>query len=322
LMSSLLTVHNLYNNLEVHIVFGGESALSFVSQYDNFTINPANVQFVEDDDNGEDPYVTFTLIGGYFAFTGTWNIPGQIVVESGNMLLAGNIAITGGLYATMASANIVVSGSLYCGDPVVLGNTSMPSSFVLTNGSSLTAPIVQIHENFSLSTSANSIFNVSEFINRVGVVYASQKNALTITGMYTQMRNGGLVAYDLDASAGHSAVVRVGSSAFIDGQLKYNTSGAINSRTQFVVVEAKSINGNFSEHAVFGSDENVKNLDFSISTSNTTITITLSPQVKRVLGLEWWVWLLIGVGAFVQVVAAVVIARKIILKRRLAYKPI
>jgi len=279
------------------------------------------VQFVEDDENGEQPFVTLGLLNGVFSLSGEWLIPGDFFAYDGNLSFSGNISFTGVFISSdiYASPNILVSGSFTCGGPIILEDASLKNHTLIANGSVITAPLIQVSGNFNLSSLGTSTF-VGEFVNYEGWVYASQQNQIIINGNYTQT-NGTLVVYDL--SGADIAPINISGNASVSGALKYSILEKPTSETKYVVLAAKSIYGTFSEHAIFGDDINFKDSDFSLSYNDERVTITLSPQKtsNKPHGLEWWIWLIIAGGIAVHIVILILVLRWVRSRRR-NYRPV
>jgi len=310
-----------------NLVFIGKSVLTFSTKGSGTILSPDKVQFGEGPNDG---YVSFVLVGGYFNLVGTWTILGDITINNGTLNVAGNVTFTGSLSAVSGFqvAEVFVNGYLSCASIQLDHYGNYSESHALTSlFSTISAPSIQVNGNFSIFTLRTTRF-VGDFINN-GSVFASEQDNINIQGNYTQLSGARFVAYDLAYEFRDVPNINVNGSASIEGSLEYNISYAPPNEANYSVVAAQSISGKFSRNVLHGDDFESE-IVVSVETSSVVITIKppSSPDTYKILGLDWWVWVIIGVVLqllVIGVIIAVVKKRRVIVAvvtRRRGYDPV
>lgn len=263
------------------------------------------------------PFITFQ-VSNNATFNGSLSVPGQIVVNSGsNVHFAGNISLTGGIQAAVVGATqIDATGILQTGAPISLvgqdGNNSFSVSSVQLRTPSL------ILEKFVLLSNSGTTNIQGDLINN-GSIYIFENSNIIVGGNYTQLPNTTFGAFDLTKSDNRPANLYVNGVAHLAGYLHYNSSETKKSFTATVLASNSTLLGAFDTNVLIDGD--VDSLSPKLTYTANTVQISINPKgTTSWMGLFWWIWLIIGLGALA--LAIMLIAFIVTMRRRAKYEAV
>jgi len=289
----------------------------------NLTIS--NLNFNSDKikiNNTGTPYVTFNVKNAA-SFDGNLTIPGDIIIDSfSNVNFNGTIDLSGGLTADGAFTQIRTAGALKCGGPISLigsDSSSFTNNSLTVSNAIITAPSIKVERFVIYSRQGITIIN-SSLINN-GSIHIFESSSVIVQGNYTQLPNTTFGAFNLDNTRDRLTNLVVNGTAYIDGDIKYNTSETKN-RFTATVIQATYLQGNFSTSQFYG---NVDQFKPKLNYTANAVQISINPDQKGTpswQGIHWWVWLLIGIAALAVVIGLIVLVQVVRRRRRAKYQPV
>lgn len=299
------------------------SNVSFIlAGKNNLTIS--NLNFNSDKikiNNTGTPFITFN-VNGNATFSGNLTVPGDININPGaNVNFNGTINLSGGLTAlsppselsasVASSTQIRVTGNLIPSNILLVGYND---SFTVTNAI-ITTPKLDLEGFLLYSREGTTVIN-GDIINN-GSVFIFESSSVIVNGNYTQLPNTSTFgAYNLDNAKDRPTNLVVNGTAQIDGHIVYNTS-VKKVFTATIISSTYNISGKFATEEFYGDVDTYKP---KLQYNNHTVDITINAEEKPWWQLDWWIWLLIGVGVVVILVALILIIRAV--RNRASYEPV
>eukprot|EP00026_Physarum_polycephalum_P009733 Phypoly_transcript_09867.p1 GENE.Phypoly_transcript_09867~~Phypoly_transcript_09867.p1 ORF type:complete len:328 (+),score=33.23 Phypoly_transcript_09867:280-1263(+) len=278
-------------------------------------------------DNTSNSFTTFKITQA--SFSGNLTIPGEIISvgSRADISFNGTIAFSGGIQLNSDSRSTISTiGSLNCGAPITLigetGNSEYNANYFVVNNSILSAPSIKV-SNFVVDLRAGSILVDNDFSNN-GTIRISEPSTVIVLGNYTQHPNATLAFFNLNNTQGRQIDLVVNGTAryaYSKGDLKYNTL-ATDTTFNVTVITAGEIQGIFATNQFYDQDKyTVKKLKATLNYNEDSVQIIISHfSDRRKKDLDWWVFLLIGVGVVAVLLGIVLVVH--VMRRRVQYQTV
>jgi hypothetical protein len=318
--SSNLTLGNFNSVLGSNLVLAGASTISLTG------IEISSLSFSTGEYN-EAPYININIAQDPVTFNlNQVQIPGEILIQNGSWVsFVGSSSLTGGILSL--GGIIFITGQFTALGPIILvtnPNTTNDSDLSLQGPASLTTPSLLIGELTTLENINNSTITGDVICDGIITIY--DIDTLSIIGNFSQGSNAQLVFTEIDPLNNITGFINITGRADIAGTVSYQVltlnANATGDQVKFLILQASGgVHGKFSQRPInIGLGDAWVDLDYSDPTK-VYFVYGGSGDDDKWYDLEWWLWLVIGAGGGIVILAITVITCSVRNKRK-GYKAV